>query len=83
MKLLTHNMLACHIKGVKNGFPFTIEAEQIEEREADYDPGGRLAGPEPAVLAQPCRRSGCPGTHAKSGTGGVMMQTSCGTYSLG
>lgn len=46
MKLLTHNMLACHIKGVKNGFPFKIEATQVEEREADFDPGGspRCAG---------------------------------------
>jgi len=39
MKLLTHNMLACHIKGVKSGYPFKIEAVQVEEREADYDPG--------------------------------------------
>lgn len=39
MKLLTHNMLACHIKGVKNGYPFKIEAEKVEEREADFDPG--------------------------------------------
>jgi multifunctional methyltransferase subunit TRM112 len=39
MKLLTHNMLQCHIKGVKNGFPLEIEAEQIEEKEADFDPG--------------------------------------------
>eukprot|EP00877_Chromochloris_zofingiensis_P012423 jgi/Chrzof1/7434/Cz02g23160.t1 len=38
MKLLTHNMLSCHIKGVQNGFPFKIQASKIEEREADYDP---------------------------------------------
>ena len=38
MKLLTHNMLQCHIKGVKNGYPFKIEAESVEEVEADYDP---------------------------------------------
>lgn len=38
MKLLTHNMLQCHIKGVKNGYPFKIEAEKVETREADYDP---------------------------------------------
>ncbi|GAB4815841.1 hypothetical protein N2152v2_002887 [Parachlorella kessleri] len=38
MKLLTHNMLQCHIKGVKNGYPFKIEAEKVEERPADYDP---------------------------------------------
>ena len=29
MKLITHNMLSCHIKGVRNGFPFKIEAEQV------------------------------------------------------
>eukprot|EP00887_Chlorella_sp_A99_P000147 scaffold16.g147.t1 len=38
MKLLTHNMLQCHIKGVQNGYPFKIEAEKVETREADYDP---------------------------------------------
>lgn len=38
MKLLTHNMLSCHIKGVTNGYPFKIEAETVEVREADYDP---------------------------------------------
>ena len=31
-------MLQCHIKGVKNGYPFKIEAQTIEIREADYDP---------------------------------------------
>lgn len=31
-------MLQCHIKGVKNGYPFKIEAQTIENREADYDP---------------------------------------------
>lgn len=44
MKLLTHNMLACTIKGVKNGFPLKIEAEEVVEREADFDPGKRRAG---------------------------------------
>lgn len=38
MKLLTHNMLSCHIKGVQNGYPFKIEAETVEVREADFDP---------------------------------------------
>jgi multifunctional methyltransferase subunit TRM112 len=38
MKLLTHNMLQCHIKGVKNGYPFKIEAEKVETQEVDYDP---------------------------------------------
>jgi hypothetical protein len=39
MKLLTHNMLACHIKGVKNNYPFKIEAKKVEEREAEFNPG--------------------------------------------
>jgi multifunctional methyltransferase subunit TRM112 len=43
MKLLTHNMLTCHIKGVQNGYPLKIEAEQVETREADYDPGAFVA----------------------------------------
>lgn len=38
MKLLTHNMLSCHIKGVQNGFPFKIEPEKVEQIDADYDP---------------------------------------------
>ncbi|KAG1680207.1 hypothetical protein FOA52_000321 [Chlamydomonas sp. UWO 241] len=38
MKLLTHNMLACHIKGVKNNYPFLIEAVNVETRDADYNP---------------------------------------------
>ncbi len=38
MKLLTHNMLSCHIKGVKNGYPLKIEAVDVQERDADYDP---------------------------------------------
>mmetsp|Transcript_12326 Transcript_12326/g.21824 ORF Transcript_12326/g.21824 Transcript_12326/m.21824 type:complete len:124 (-) Transcript_12326:363-734(-) len=38
MKLLTHNMLACHIKGVKNNYPFLIETTKVEEVDADYNP---------------------------------------------
>lgn len=38
MKLLTHNMLACHIKGVQNGYPLKIEAEKVETREIDFEP---------------------------------------------
>lgn len=44
MKLLTHNMLACHIKGVRNTYPFKIEAAKVEDQEADYDPGECLGG---------------------------------------
>jgi hypothetical protein len=29
MKLLTHNMLQCHIKGVQNGYPLKVEAEKV------------------------------------------------------
>jgi hypothetical protein len=43
MKLLTHNMLACTAKGVQNGFPLKIEAQEVVEREADFDPGARCA----------------------------------------
>jgi hypothetical protein len=41
MKLLTHNFLQSHIKGVKNGYPLKIEPAKVEERDADYDPGVR------------------------------------------
>jgi hypothetical protein len=39
MKLLTHNMLQCHIRGVKNGYPFKIEAKEVEKREAEFNKG--------------------------------------------
>ena len=39
MKLLTHNMLACHIRGVKNNFPFSIEVIKTEVVDADFNPG--------------------------------------------
>lgn len=39
MKLLTHNMLQCHIKGVKNGYPFKIEANETATHEAELNPG--------------------------------------------
>jgi hypothetical protein len=42
MKLLTHNFLQCHIKGVKNGYPLQIEAVKIDERDADFDPGQKV-----------------------------------------
>jgi multifunctional methyltransferase subunit TRM112 len=38
MKLLTHNMLACHIRGVENGYPFKIEAVEVARHPAEYDP---------------------------------------------
>lgn len=44
MKLVTHNFLACNIKGVKNGYPLKIEAGSVETRDADFDPGVKAAG---------------------------------------
>jgi hypothetical protein len=60
MKLLTHNILACHIKGVQNNYPFIIEAVQVETKDADFNPGApcsplaclRWSGPQlPSLLA--------------------------------
>lgn len=56
MKLLTHNFLQCHVKGVKNGYPLKIEAAKIEQRDADYDPGD--CGGQHACTSLPvCLRS--------------------------
>lgn len=39
MRLLTHNMLSCNIKGVTNGFPLGMEVEKVVEKEVeDYNP---------------------------------------------
>lgn len=40
MKLLTHNMLACHIRSHKHEDPqpFVIEVESQGESDADFDP---------------------------------------------
>lgn len=61
MKLLTHNFLQCHIKGVKNGYPLKIEAVKVDERDADFDPGLSTAG---AALAA-CQHD-CDGSHGGS-----------------
>ncbi|KAG0494489.1 hypothetical protein HPP92_005483 [Vanilla planifolia] len=37
MRLLTHNMLACNIKGVTNGYPLRLEAEKWVEKEVDFN----------------------------------------------
>lgn len=58
MKLLTHNMLACTIKGVKNGFPLKIEAEEVVEREADFDPGAQQGAQETPRPRPRRRRAG-------------------------
>ena len=33
MKLLTHNMLTSHVKGVKNGYPLVINVRKLAERQ--------------------------------------------------
>ncbi len=38
MKLLTHNMLTSHVKGVKNGYPLKIEVENMNVTEVDFNP---------------------------------------------
>mmetsp|Transcript_13919 Transcript_13919/g.39583 ORF Transcript_13919/g.39583 Transcript_13919/m.39583 type:complete len:122 (+) Transcript_13919:3-368(+) len=38
MKLLTHNMLESHIKGVQKRFPLGIEAETVETTEQELNP---------------------------------------------
>ncbi|KAF2549592.1 hypothetical protein F2Q70_00020361 [Brassica cretica] len=38
MRLITHNMLSCNIKGVTNGFPLKVEAEKVIEKEIDFNP---------------------------------------------
>lgn len=37
MKLLTHNMLTSHVKGVKNGYPLVINASKVEVRQVDFN----------------------------------------------
>eukprot|EP00126_Sphaerothecum_destruens_P015426 Sdes_comp9430_c0_seq1m893 len=39
MRLLTHNMLQCHVKGCNvNNFPLKVEAGEIQNSEADFNP---------------------------------------------
>jgi len=36
MKLLTHNMLKSHVKGVKNGYPLLLRASETEVEETEF-----------------------------------------------
>uniref|UniRef100_H2YV57 Multifunctional methyltransferase subunit TRM112-like protein n=1 Tax=Ciona savignyi TaxID=51511 RepID=H2YV57_CIOSA len=38
MRLITHNMLTSHVKGVKNGYPLLITAKDVKEQEVDFNP---------------------------------------------
>ncbi len=37
MKLLTHNMLTSHVKGVKNGYPLKVLASQIVVKTVNFN----------------------------------------------
>ncbi|KAI3952351.1 hypothetical protein MKX01_009224 [Papaver californicum] len=37
MRLLTHNMLSCNIKGVTNGFPLGLEITKHEIKEVEFN----------------------------------------------
>ena len=37
MKLLTHNLLKCNKKGVRNGFPLIIKASKMKYEESPYE----------------------------------------------
>ncbi|ETN17350.1 hypothetical protein PPTG_05172 [Phytophthora nicotianae INRA-310] len=36
MRLITHNLLVCNKKGVENGYPLAIEAEEVEVVACDF-----------------------------------------------
>ncbi|XP_026213907.1 multifunctional methyltransferase subunit TRM112-like protein [Anabas testudineus] len=38
MKLLTHNMLTSHVKGVAKGYPLLIKATEVKVNEVEFNP---------------------------------------------
>ncbi|XP_026872360.2 multifunctional methyltransferase subunit TRM112-like protein [Electrophorus electricus] len=38
MKLLTHNMLTSHVKGVTKGYPLLIKATEVKVNEVEFQP---------------------------------------------
>ncbi|XP_008325086.1 multifunctional methyltransferase subunit TRM112-like protein [Cynoglossus semilaevis] len=38
MKLLTHNMLTSHVKGVTKGYPLLIKAIEVKVNEVEFNP---------------------------------------------
>ncbi|KAF5900248.1 multifunctional methyltransferase subunit TRM112-like protein, partial [Clarias magur] len=38
MKLLTHNMLTSHVKGVIKGYPLLIKATEVKVNEVEFNP---------------------------------------------
>lgn len=60
MKLLTHNFMACNIRGVSDGYPLKIEATEVTVKEADLDPGAHsrhLARALPRNICAPAAAS--------------------------
>jgi multifunctional methyltransferase subunit TRM112 len=41
MRLITHNMLKCNIRGIENGYPLIIESEKNEIVTMEFNEGGR------------------------------------------
>ena len=39
MRLITHNMLKCNVRGVKEGYPLQIESNQTDIIPSEFDPG--------------------------------------------
>ena len=42
MRLMTHNMLKCNVKGVENGYPLLIESSSIEIIPYEYNAGHKV-----------------------------------------
>ena len=42
MRLITHNMLKCNVRGVQKGYPLRIECEKLEIIPAEYNQGNIL-----------------------------------------
>jgi len=39
VRLITHNLLACHVRGcTSNNFPLIFKDVMLEQREAEYNP---------------------------------------------
>ncbi|XP_069036361.1 multifunctional methyltransferase subunit TRM112-like protein [Lepisosteus oculatus] len=38
MKLITHNMLTSHVKGVTKGYPLLIKATEVQVSEVEFNP---------------------------------------------
>ena len=41
MRLITHNMLKCNVRGVEDGYPLRVEPEKIDVIECECNKGER------------------------------------------